>query len=1389
MEHLGGVPAGADLVFPVGSRVMTKEGFPGVVEDAHEGLGPYGSTYFVTLDSGMGGGEYAEAELRPLADPRAASVERTAADDYPELGNILVERPPLAETVPAETYFGGRVTSISRTATSDEARDWSDAEAHEDMEGEGYLDPPYPEDVALAMISAVIGDAACKCCAGTGEHADGHECYVCDASGQASEAGGEVCEGHHERPDHSELSAERGVFHEAAAMVHCDTCDVDYAIDSEDDKHEHSKTSMADIPALPDWAWESQKDQYPTSGPEGISYFKGEIDARTWVDCLLYFKGGQLVGVLNHFPKDMGPERKGNVLVLVDPAFQRQGIGSALLTEAVKRWDVDPHRQDHTPAGKAMVKRLFGAKSADLYLPLDNEPTSTHAPGALSGEEGRGFQDGFADATSQAMKNPRDDNGLYRAGYDLGWAEGVKHAPLGGGMPMTTPEDLEARLSSAVDLPMPGLRAEGGVWDLITGSPEPSKNWAGPGRNWSFDWCRFRRESHCWFAKDLDEAATKEAGYAVWIPVDRGNCPRVTWDLQKKCPIGEPGPNVPGGYTDATVPWEQGGQRQIYSMSLTDAPVDPDFRWHVTASWADVRSKAKRIRSEGGVRILSARDGQVTAHVQGDTNVYQTTLTRVPGKQTIAFWECGCAWGAYAFGRSGRWKRFEGRLCSHALAANYEAQSRGMFGKTITEDTRQPEWMDSTIPVKTPGDWDRNKARYSTVRVVEAAYEDLDDEDPPVFGFVQGLLSEGRTAEETADRLAHLLQIHPTLAAEITKSAAAPGRGFKARVRNMLRTLFVRDRQIVDENGDPVPVRAVVYPTWDPDLGLSLTDRRRAMLTTAMPAPSVTFYAHRDSGGTALIKRVLSPVEATFYFWDPAGGGWTEDNEWASSVVMGSKALTEIPYSEVEAVKAEIGHGPHLAGLSVVADLEQAAQALVHQSFANEARISPMLKGAAEVFGGDLRGYKYRVKGHVFDPDKGFVPSGRTVQSKIERLMRSKGISADAAINAIDDSLRYTVTFPDGKYAAGVARTLSMLHQAGHSVVLGMGRNYWKQGDDYQGINVAMMSPDGVKWELQFHTPKSFKVKMGNHVLYEKFSAESDPVQRARIWDEMVANAATVPSPPGARDISRHFLRDSMHPAPKAAAMADSEWNFLAAQDEHAETPGHPPRTAEADEAWAMMLPGMGLLPGEPTYDHNPVVWAGPNGGMHGTLPGVDAADAFADSWATPAVQSGVDEDPDAALPVTYGDDEDETEQQARQAVLVALEAAESVQARYYTAEEMRQVGQAEVERTGRSAEDLLAAHQARLAAAAEGVEVEAPDPFAHLKAGTPSPDVANAAQAFLATTALANFSPAERAQIIEEGEGVTAANLGDLDISGTHYEALERRRATEDEADPSFLW
>lgn len=102
--------------------------------------------------------------------------------------------------------------------------------------------------------------------------------------------------------------------------------------------------------------------------------------------------------------------------------------------------------------------------------------------------------------------------------------------------------------------------------DMIAAQPEDIRFDPETGRGPSFDWCRFRRARFCYFPDALDQAATDEAGYAVWIPVERGFCPREKWDGpdgQKNCPVGEPGPNADPSIAraDATVSWADGGQR------------------------------------------------------------------------------------------------------------------------------------------------------------------------------------------------------------------------------------------------------------------------------------------------------------------------------------------------------------------------------------------------------------------------------------------------------------------------------------------------------------------------------------------------------------------------------------------------------------------------------------------------------------------------------------------------------------------------------------------------------------------------------------------------------------------------------------------------------------
>lgn len=127
---------------------------------------------------------------------------------------------------------------------------------------------------------------------------------------------------------------------------------------------------------------------------------------------------------------------------------------------------------------------------------------------------------------------------------------------------------------------------------------------------------------------------------------------------------------------------------------------DPEFLWHFTSSWRDVQAKAKRIRAEGGVRVVAVSGEGAVGEVRGDTATYEAIINYVPGTKKVADWSCGCKWAAYAWGRSPKYRRFEGRQCSHVAALRFEVGARGMFGRDVTPDAERMDDQFQRSPVQ-----------------------------------------------------------------------------------------------------------------------------------------------------------------------------------------------------------------------------------------------------------------------------------------------------------------------------------------------------------------------------------------------------------------------------------------------------------------------------------------------------------------------------------------------------------------------------------------------------------------------------------------------------------------------------------------------------------------
>jgi 8-oxo-dGTP pyrophosphatase MutT (NUDIX family) len=127
--------------------------------------------------------------------------------------------------------------------------------------------------------------------------------------------------------------------------------------------------------------------------------------------------------------------------------------------------------------------------------------------------------------------------------------------------------------------------------------------------------------------------------------------------------------------------------RDALNRASNAAQTGHEASLQVEAAWKDVQAKARRLRSEGKVKITqlpTTTRPYLLGEVEGDHGVYVTQIVRL-GKQSVKWW-CDCTWGTYSQTGRNRKDRAAGspyktRRCSHLLATEYEMQSREMFGK------------------------------------------------------------------------------------------------------------------------------------------------------------------------------------------------------------------------------------------------------------------------------------------------------------------------------------------------------------------------------------------------------------------------------------------------------------------------------------------------------------------------------------------------------------------------------------------------------------------------------------------------------------------------------------------------------------------------------------
>ncbi len=184
-----------------------------------------------------------------------------------------------------------------------------------------------------------------------------------------------------------------------------------------------------------------------------------------------------------------------------------------------------------------------------------------------------------------------------------------------------------------------------------------------------------------------------------------------------------------------------------------------------------------------------------------------------------------------------------------------------------------------------------------------------------------------------------------------------------------------------------------------------------------------------------------------------------------------------------------------------------AAKQLLDEAQKNEPAITKDLKSIAALNNSELTGLENKFKDENSLTDK--------LCNNAIKLNSS--ITAEAKRN--NDTLRYTMIFSPDDYRNGYSQVLNELESRGYKL-----RKIWNAwataetvyDSGYRGINVTVISSQKQKFELQFHTVASFRVKTETHNLYEeKRDPKTSLNKRLELNETMKTIAQKIERPKG----------------------------------------------------------------------------------------------------------------------------------------------------------------------------------------------------------------------------------------------------------------------------------
>jgi hypothetical protein len=153
------------------------------------------------------------------------------------------------------------------------------------------------------------------------------------------------------------------------------------------------------------------------------------------------------------------------------------------------------------------------------------------------------------------------------------------------------------------------------------------------------------------------------------------------------------------------------------------------------------------------------------------------------------------------------------------------------------------------------------------------------------------------------------------------------------------------------------------------------------------------------------------------------------------------------------------------------------ASQLLAEAKRNEPEITKVIKEITEVLKAELIGLESKFK------------TEESLAEKLNNYANTRSISLEKVAKQINDALRYTILFSPNNYCEKYDLALNLLIEKEYKI-----KRIWnawtikdKMTDSgYRGINVTIISSQKQKFELQFHTSESFRIKTETHGLYKE---------------------------------------------------------------------------------------------------------------------------------------------------------------------------------------------------------------------------------------------------------------------------------------------------------------